>query len=106
LDLSGADEHDDVADRHAVDPVEEAARSLGADRVQSAMRGLDPLEQEVLSLRYGFHGQPLGCTAVAAALELTRDRVRSIEARALRFLASAPGVAQLADPPTDVDAAS
>ena len=106
LDLSGAEEHDDVADRHAVDPVEEASRSLDADRVQSAMRGLDPLEREVLSLRYGFHGQPLGCTAVAAALQLSRDRVRSIEARALRFLGSAPGITQLADPSTDVDAAS
>lgn len=106
LDLSGADEHDDVADRHAVDPVEEAARSLGADRLQSAMRGLDPLEREVLSLRYGFRGQPLGCTAVAEALQLSRDRVRSIEARALRFLGSAPGITQLGDPPNGVGAAS
>lgn len=106
LDTSGPDDGDDVADRHAVDPVEQAARTLGADRLQAAMSRLDPLELEVLSLRYGFAGEPLGCTAVAAALHLSRDRVRTIEARALRALGAAPGMAQLADVPADVGAAS
>jgi len=106
LDLSGSQESDDVADRHAVDPVEAAATSVGADRVHVALRGLEPLQRQVLSLRYGFTGEPLGCTAVAAALGLTRDRVRTIENRALRALGAAPGVAQLADGPGSIDAAS
>lgn len=99
LDLSGSEENDDVADRHAVDPVEEAARSVGVERLQHAMRGLEPLEAVVLGLRYGFAGQPQGCTAVARALDMSRDRVRAIEARALRALGCAPGMAELVDVP-------
>jgi len=106
LDLSGSQESEDVTDRHAVDPVEAAATSVGADRVRVALRGLEPLEREVLSLRYGFTGEPLGCTAVATALGLTRDRVRTIEQRALRALGASPGMAELADDLGAVDAAS
>jgi RNA polymerase primary sigma factor len=59
LDASGAESYD-VVDRHAADPAEEAMRSADATRVQAAMRCLDPLEREVLVLRYGFGGEPLG----------------------------------------------
>jgi RNA polymerase primary sigma factor len=97
---------DDVVDPHAADPVEEAMRSVDATRVQTAMRGLDPLERQVLALRYGFGGEPLGCSAVAKTLGLTRDRVRGIEARALRALESAPGMAGATDGPAPVGAAS
>jgi RNA polymerase primary sigma factor len=97
---------DDVVDRHAADPAEEAMRGVDAARVRAAMRCLDPLEREVVALRYGFAGEPLGCSAVARTLGLTRDRVRGIEARALRALESAPGMAATADGPTTVGAAS
>jgi RNA polymerase sigma factor (sigma-70 family) len=101
LDVTNAEDND-VADRHGVDPVEEAARRMGVERLQWAMQRLDPLELEVLSRRYGFNGPPQGCTAVAEALDLSRDRVRSIEARALRSLGSAPGMAELMDAPPRV----
>jgi DNA-directed RNA polymerase sigma subunit (sigma70/sigma32) len=81
-------------------------RGVDAARVRAAMRCLDPLEREVVALRYGFAGEPLGCSAVARTLGLTRDRVRGIEARALRALESAPGMAATADGPTTVGAAS
>jgi RNA polymerase sigma factor (sigma-70 family) len=102
---AGAESHD-VVDRHAADPAEEAMRSVDATRVQAAMRCLDPLERQVVALRYGFGGEPLGCSAVAQTLGLTRDKVRGIEARALRALESAPGMAGAADGPAPVGAAS
>lgn len=102
LDMSGVEGSDDVADRHGIDPVDVAARSVGVHRLQWAMQRLEPLEMEVLSLRYGFTGPPQGCTAVAEALDLSRDRVRAIEARALRTLGSAPGMADLAEAPPRV----
>lgn len=103
---SGADDFDDVVDRHAADPMEQALRSVDAHRLQEAMRDLDPLEREVLALRYGFRGDPLGCTAVASVLGLTRDRVRTPEARGLRALGTAPGLAEAPDAAAPVDAAS
>jgi RNA polymerase sigma factor (sigma-70 family) len=106
LNTSGGDDFDDVVDRHAADPVEEAFRRVDADRLQEAMRGLDPLEREVLALRYGFRGEPLGCTAAAAVLGLSRDRVRSLEARGLRALGTTPGLTGATDAPPPVDAAS
>jgi RNA polymerase primary sigma factor len=106
LDLSGAAESDDVADRTASDPAEDAAHRVDAARVQHAVLGLEPLAQRVIALRFGFAGPPLGCTAVAERLGLTRERVRTIEARALRALEAAPGMADLAGDPDRIDAAS
>lgn len=104
--LDAGEESADVVDRHAADPEEEAMRSSDAARVQAALGCLDPLEREVVALRYGFAGAPLGCTAVAAALGLSRDKVRGIEARALRALEAAPGMAGAAGGSGPVGAAS
>jgi len=87
---------DNVADRHD-DGLEEAAgAALEAQRLRAAMWVLDPLEQRVLSLRYGFTGEPVGATAVAESLGVTRDRIRHVEGRALRKLSRIPGVASMA----------
>lgn len=85
-----------VADRHDEDPEETAGAAVEAEWLRAALWVLDPLEQQVLSLRYGFSGEPVGATAVAESLGVTRERVRHVEGRALRKLSRTPGVASLA----------
>ncbi|MDQ3628321.1 MAG: sigma-70 family RNA polymerase sigma factor [Actinomycetota bacterium] len=87
---------DNVADRHDEGPEEAAGAAVEADWLRAAMWVLDPLEWQVLRLRYGFVGEPVGATAVAESLGVTRERIRHLEGRALRKLSRAPGVASTA----------
>ena len=87
---------DNVADRHDEGPEEAAGAALEAGWLRAAMWVLDPLEQQVLDLRYGFAGQPVGATAVAESLGVTRERIRHVESRALRKLARSPGLVSMA----------
>lgn len=54
-------------------------------RMDSAMAMLDPRELEVLKMRHGlddFH--PMSFTEIGKALDISRERVRQLEIRALR----------------------
>lgn len=87
---------DNVADRHDDDLEEAAGAAVEAGWLRAAMWVLDPLEQQVLSLRYGFEGEPIGASAVAESMGVTRERIRHVESRALRKLSRTPGVASVA----------
>ncbi len=88
---------DNVADRHDAGLEESAGAALEAQWLRAAMWVLDPVELQVLGLRYGFAGhQPVGATALAESLGMTRERIRHVESRALRKLARAPGLASIA----------
>lgn len=87
---------DNVADRHDEGFEEAAGAAVEAGWLRDAMWVLDPFERRVLSLRYGFGGAPAGAKAVAECLGVTRERVRYVEARALRKLSRTPGVAAMA----------
>lgn len=58
------------------------------DRVRAAVAGLSELEREILVRRYGLNGGPRELLHVIAGdhAEFTGERVRVIEARALRRL--------------------
>ena len=47
---------------------------------------LTPRESKVLKLRFGFEGDPLSLEQVGDIIEVSRERVRQIEAKALRKL--------------------
>ncbi len=86
---------DTVVDPDASDPSEAAADAVMVDRLREALRTLEPLEREVVRRRYGFGCPARGAQAVATELDMTRDRVRYIEAQALRRLRNTPGAAAL-----------
>lgn len=75
---------DCVADPSARSPEEEAARSLLPTEVRRLLSGLQEREQEILRLRFGLdQGQPRTLQEVAQLFNLTPERIRQIEARAI-----------------------
>jgi RNA polymerase primary sigma factor len=77
-----------IPDTAAVSPLDAAVARLRKEHVQRLlMDTLLPREQQVLRMRFGFeghHAQTL--EQVATVLMLSRERVRQLEARALRKL--------------------
>jgi RNA polymerase sigma factor (sigma-70 family) len=78
---------DVVADPTAVSPSDSATDSLLPDEVSRLLSPLDERERTVLSLRYGLdRGQARTLEEVGERFQLTRERIRQIEARAMSKL--------------------
>jgi RNA polymerase sigma factor (sigma-70 family) len=78
---------DVVADPNAMSPVEHAAEALLADEVARMLAPLDDRESTVLRLRFGLdRGEPRTLEEVGEHFDLTRERIRQIEARAMSKL--------------------
>jgi RNA polymerase sigma factor (sigma-70 family) len=76
-----------VADDNAEAPFDAAALSLARDDLQDLLDYLNPREREILSLRFGLAGdQPLTLDEVGRRFNVTRERIRQIEAKALTKL--------------------
>ena len=68
-------------------PAEEAARVMLKKQIQQILEPLTEREQQVLRLRYGLDdNQPRTLEEVGKHLNVTRERIRQIEAKALRKL--------------------
>jgi RNA polymerase primary sigma factor len=82
----------------AVSPIEEATAELLRDDLSTALKVLPPREREIISLRYGLrdHKQRT-LEEVGRHFNLTRERVRQIEARALAQLRESPEMRSLLD---------
>jgi len=78
---------DFVEDKQALSPVKEALRILLKDELRNAMGQLTERERKVLMLRYGLKdGRPRVLQEVAEAFNISRERVRQIEVKALEKL--------------------
>jgi RNA polymerase sigma factor (sigma-70 family) len=86
-DDSDAELGDLVEDASMPSPAELAARSLLPDEVAKLLAALEDREREVLRLRFGLdRGEPRTLEEVGNLFNLTRERIRQIEARALSKL--------------------
>ena len=78
---------DFVEDQSAISPFDAAAASLLSGEVAKMLLVLDEREREILQLRFGLdRGQPRTLDEVGAHFNLTRERIRQIEARAMSKL--------------------
>jgi RNA polymerase primary sigma factor len=78
---------DFIPDEEALPPMDAAAREMLRDQVQNALAALTDREREVLELRYGLlDGKDHTLEEVGQYFKVTRERIRQIEAKALRKL--------------------
>ena len=78
---------DFIPDNEADEPVEATSYTILQEQLQEVMDTLTPREAEVLRLRFGLEdGHPRTLEEVGLAFDVTRERIRQIEAKALRKL--------------------
>jgi RNA polymerase sigma factor (sigma-70 family) len=78
---------DIVEDRSAESPFEVAATALLPDEIEKLLAPLDERERQILALRFGLdRGEPRTLEEVGEYFNLTRERIRQIEARAMSKL--------------------
>ena len=78
---------DFIPDDDALSPADAASISLLKEQLAEVLKTLTPREEKVLSLRYGLEdGHPRTLEEVGKEFNVTRERIRQIEAKALRKL--------------------
>ena len=78
---------DFIPDDDAQAPVDAASTALMREQLTEVLKTLTPREARVLSLRYGLEdGNPKTLEEVGKEFNVTRERIRQIEAKALRKL--------------------
>ena len=78
---------DFIPDDDAPAPAEAAARTLMKEQLLNALKTLTPREEMVLKLRFGLEdGRQRTLEEVGREFKVTRERIRQIEAKALRKL--------------------
>ena len=83
---------DFIQDEHIPVPADEAAHTLLREQLEKVMDTLSEREQKVLALRFGLEdGKPHTLEEVGREFQVTRERIRQIEAKALRKLRQEAG---------------
>ncbi|WP_423405104.1 RNA polymerase sigma factor RpoD [Faecalibacterium prausnitzii] len=78
---------DFIQDEDAGVPVDEAGRQLLRRELMSVLKSLTPREERVITLRFGLDdGRPRTLEELGKEFNVTRERIRQIEAKALRKL--------------------
>ncbi len=78
---------DFIEDDHVPSPADEATKELLKEHMQDVLSYLTDRERKVLEMRFGLRdGQSHTLEEVGAAFNVTRERIRQIEAKALRKL--------------------
>ena len=76
---------DFIQDDDALEPMDAAAREMLREQVQHALAALSERERQVLELRFGLiDGKDHTLEEVSRYFNVTRERIRQIEAKALR----------------------
>ena len=89
---------DFIEDIKTISPDRAAARELLRDYVRESMRELSPREQKILEMRFGLtDGVSHTLEEVGKEFDVTRERIRQIEAKALEKIKAHPMISKLKD---------
>ena len=78
---------DFIADKSQPSPIEAASRELLKENLEEVLSTLTDRESRVLKMRFGLEGKnPMTLEEVGREFGVTRERIRQIEAKALRKL--------------------
>ncbi len=78
---------DFIADNESISVEDESIIPIMREELMSILEVLNPREMEIIQLRYGLQGEkPLTLAEIAKKLNVTRERIRQIESKALRKL--------------------
>ena len=78
---------DFIEDKKAVSPANATLQSMLKDEITAVLNTLDERERKILELRFGIHdGTTRTLEEVGSEFNVTRERVRQIESKALRKL--------------------
>jgi RNA polymerase primary sigma factor len=89
---------DFIEDEDAPSPLDSASRQMLREQMQDALTFLTDREREVLELRFGLKdGRDHTLEEVSEFFDVTRERIRQIEAKALRKLRHPSRSRQLRD---------
>lgn len=78
---------DFIADDNTTAPADAASYTMLREQLFEVLHTLTPREENVLKLRFGLEdGRPRTLEEVGKAFDITRERIRQIEAKALRKL--------------------
>jgi RNA polymerase primary sigma factor len=78
---------DFIEDRNALPPIDAASNQLLKEQIVGVLQTLTPREQRVLQFRFGLEdGRSRTLEEVGKEFNVTRERIRQIEAKALRKL--------------------
>ncbi len=78
---------DFIADDNTPAPADAASYTMLREQLLEVLHTLNPREEAVLKLRFGLEdGRPRTLEEVGKAFDITRERIRQIEAKALRKL--------------------
>lgn len=104
LEASVGDDDDDsklqdfIKDLKSISPDKAAARQILSDYVGDAMADLTPREQKILEMRFGLtDGVSHTLEEVGREFDVTRERIRQIEAKALEKIKQHPIIIKLRD---------
>ncbi|MFA5031833.1 MAG: sigma-70 family RNA polymerase sigma factor [bacterium] len=78
---------DFIADGSEASPTYSISRVLLKERLEEVLKDLSKKEQKVIELRFGLHGhQPKTLEEIGLIFDVTRERIRQIEQKALKKL--------------------
>ena len=101
LDMTFGDDEDDdiadhIADKRAADPEAMVVEADMREQINRLLDVLTPKERRVIQLRFGFEGGRIHTLEeVGREFNVTRERVRQVEAKALRKLRQPTRMAKL-----------
>lgn len=78
---------DFISDDEIDAPLDKATSTLLKEQLNEVLEGLTPREESVIKMRFGLEGgKPMTLEEVGKRFDVTRERIRQIEAKALRKL--------------------